>query len=349
MVQTALTQAVRDANAKGGQVVVLDAHTGAVLAMASAPTYDAQKASSADPKTLGNPPVQSVFEPGSANKVVTFAAALDRGLIRPDTKLTVPGSIPVSHWVVHDAWVHGPVNYTATGVLAKSSNVGTLMIAQQLGPQAFFDYETKFGIGARTGVQLPGESAGLLPPMGQWSGTTFGNLPIGQGVSMTALQLAGMYQTIANDGVRIPPRIVAGVTGPDGKVSTPPAPAGIRVVSPAAARTVRGMLEAVTGKGGTAPSAAIDGYRVAGKTGTAQKPNPDCKCYSGGGYWATFAGMAPATSPRFVVSIMIDEAKGGAHGGAVAAPLFHQIASYELSQDGVPPMGNSPQASLTWE
>jgi cell division protein FtsI (penicillin-binding protein 3) len=284
MVQAALTQAVKDANAKDGQVVVLDARTGDVLAMASAPTYDAQKASSADPKTLGNPPVQSVFEPGSANKIVTFSAALDQGLIRPGDRMTVPGSIPISDRVVHDAWVHGPVKYTATGVLAKSSNVGTLMIAQKLGPAAFYDYETRFGIGARTDVGLPGESAGYLPPPNTWSGSTFGNLPIGQGVSMTALQLASMYQTVAN-----------------------------------------------------------------GKTGTAQKSNPACTCYSGGGYWATFAGMAPATSPRFVVSIVIDEAKGGAHGGAVAAPLFNKIASYELSQDGVPPTGNSPQASLTWE
>jgi cell division protein FtsI (penicillin-binding protein 3) len=158
-----------------------------------------------------------------------------------------------------------------------------------------------------------------------------------------------MYQTVANDGVRVPPRIVSAVIGPDGHVATPPRPTGVRVVSATAARTVRTMLEAVTQKGGTAPSAAIDGYRVSGKTGTGQKPNPRCRCYSGGGYWATFAGMAPAQAPRFVIAIMIDNAKGGLHGGAVAAPLFRTIASYALTQEGVPPTGpRRPTFSLTW-
>ena len=340
VVQRALTEQVHAASAKGGQIVVLDAHTGAVLAMASTPTYDSQRPSAGDPRFLGNPAVQSVFEPGSANKVVTFSGALDRGLIRPDTPVAVPGSIRVADRTIHDAWAHGLVHYTAAGVLAKSSNVGTLMIAQRLGPDAWYDYVTKFGIGTRTGIELPGESPGLLPTPDTWSGSTFGNLPIGQGVSMTALQLASMYQTVANDGVRVPPRIVGAVIGPDGRVSTPARPPAVRVMSVGAARTVRTMLEAVTRKGGTAPTAAIDGYRTAGKTGTAQKPNPRCRCYSGGGYWATFAGIAPADAPQFVVAVVIDDAKGGRHGGAVAAPLFHDIASYALTQRGVPPSGS---------
>jgi cell division protein FtsI (penicillin-binding protein 3) len=348
--QQALADAVRRSQALGGQAVVLDARTGEVLAMASATGADPNRAAgAADPRRLGNPAVQTVFEPGSANKVVTFAGALDRGLIRPDTRLIVPGSIEVADRPIHDAWSHGLTKWTATGVLAKSSNVGTLMIAQRLGPAAFYDYLTRFGIGSRTGVQLPGESPGLLPAPENWSGSTFGNLPIGQGVAMTALQLASMYQTIANDGVRVPPRVVAAVTDPTGQVHTPAAAPQTRVVSQAAARTVRTMMEAVTQPGGTAPSAAIEGYRVAGKTGTGQKPNPACRCYSGGGYWATFAGMAPAQAPRFVIAIMIDNAKGGLHGGAVAAPLFHTVASYALTQQGVPPTGSArPQLSLTW-
>ncbi|MEN3361280.1 MAG: hypothetical protein V7637_5262, partial [Mycobacteriales bacterium] len=346
--QRALTDAVRQTHAQGGQAVVLDARTGEVLAMTSAAVVDPRQPAMPDPRQLGNPAVQSVFEPGSANKVVTFAGALDRGLITPDTRLSVPGSIAVSDRVVHDAWVHGLTKWTATGVLAHSSNVGTLMIARKLGPGAFYDYLTKFGIGSRSGVQLPGESGGLLPKPETWSGSTFGNLPIGQGVSMTALQLASMYQAIGNDGVRMPPRIIAGVTNPDGTVSTPAAPQPTKVVSPAAARTVRAMLETVTETGGTGTTAAIDGYRVAGKTGTAQKPDPTCGCYSDR-YWATFAGLVPANAPRFAIAIMVDDAKGGLHGGAVAAPLFHTIATYALTQDGVPPTGPaSPIAPLTW-
>ncbi|HYT10008.1 MAG TPA: penicillin-binding protein 2, partial [Mycobacteriales bacterium] len=346
--QRALADAVKKAQASGGQLVVLDVHTGEVLAMATAPTYDAQAPAAADPARRGNPAVSDVIEPGSANKVVTFSAAVDRGLIRPDTPMSVPDSYRVADRVVHDAWSHKVERWTATGVLAKSSNVGTLMIAHALGPSAFYDYLTRFGIGTKTGIELPAESGGILPKPEEWSGSTFGNLPIGQGVSMTALQLAGMYQTIGNGGVRISPRIVRGVTAPDGTVTSGAAPTRTTVVSPQAARTVRTMLEAVTGPGGTAPKAAIDGYRVAGKTGTAQKPNPACHCYSGGGYWATFAGMAPADDPQLVISVVIDEAKGGGHGGAVAAPLFHQVMSYALTARGVAPTGTpKPTARLT--
>ena len=340
--QSALVDAVKRSRARGGQVVVLDARTGEVLAMATAPTYDAQHPGTADPAAMGNAAVQAPVEPGSANKVVTFAAALDRGLIRPDTPMSVPGSIQVADRVIHDAWSHGVVKWSATGVLAKSSNVGTLMIAQRLGEARFYDYLTRFGIGSRTGIELPGESPGLLPAPETWSGSTFGNLPIGQGVSMTALQLASMYQTIANDGVRVPPRVVSQVVGPGGAVSTPDAPATTHVVSAEAARTLRTMMEAVVQEGGTAPSAAIDGYRIGGKTGTGQKPDAACRCYRGG-YWATFAGIAPADSPRFVVSVIIDDAKGGLHGGAVAAPLFKTIAAYALTQRGVPPTGSPTQ------
>ena len=344
-VQRTLAAAVSETGAKGGQVVVLDARTGQVLAMASVPVYDTQNPVTG---TVPNPPVQAMFEPGSANKVVTFAGALDRGIITPETVLEVPGSIQVADRVIHDAWSHGIVKYTAAGVLAKSSNVGTLMIAQRLGGPTFYDYERKFGIGTRSGIELPGEIPGRLPAPSQWSGSTFGNLPIGQGVSMTALQLASMYQTIANDGVRVPPSIVQEIDAPDGTVTRTPARTGIRVVSTAAARTVRLMLEAVTQKGGTAPSAAIDGYRVAGKTGTAQKINPHCGCYSNGGYWATFAGITPADDPQFVVSVVIDDAKGGLHGGAVAAPVFKTVASYALAQRGVAPTGTaSPKFQLT--
>jgi cell division protein FtsI (penicillin-binding protein 3) len=339
MAQRALVEAVKKSQAAGGQVVVLDAKTGEVLAMASVPTFDAQNPARSDPARRANPAVQAPIEPGSANKLVTFAGALDRNRIRPETILTVPDSIKVADRYVHDAWSHEPQKFTATGVLAKSSNVGTLLVADKLlGPRQFYDYERAFGIGEKSGIELPGESGGILPAPETWSGTTFGNLPIGQGLSMTPLQLAGMYQAIANDGVRIQPRIVKGVIAPDGTV-TPTTPAArTTVVSPQAARTVRTMLEAVVGPGGTAPGAKIDNYRVAGKTGTAQKPDPTCRCYRGG-YWATFAGIAPADDPELVMSVVIDEAKGGGHGGAVAGPLFRDVMSYALTARKVTPTG----------
>ncbi|HZB48073.1 MAG TPA: penicillin-binding protein 2, partial [Mycobacteriales bacterium] len=345
--QRALAAAVRKVRAKGGQIVVLDARTAEVLAMATAPTYDAQDPGRAKPEHRANPAVQAPVEPGSANKLVTFAAALDQGRLRPDTPMLVPDGYRVADKVVRDAWSHAPTRWTATGVLAKSSNVGTLMIANELGPQTFYDYERRFGIGDKTGIELPGESAGILPPPEEWSGTTFGNLPIGQGVSMTPLQLASMYQAIANDGVRIEPRIVKAVIGPDGKAAAAAAPKRTTVVSAAAARTVRTMLEAVVGEGGTAPTAALEAYRVAGKTGTAQKPDPTCRCYAGG-YWATFAGLAPADKPELVISIVIDQGKGGGHGGAVAGPLFRDVMAYALTARKVPPTGTPrPDQKLT--
>jgi cell division protein FtsI (penicillin-binding protein 3) len=346
--QRALDTAVRKINAQSGQIVVLDARTAEVLAMATAPTYDAQDPSASKPDRRANPAVQAPVEPGSANKVVTFAAAVDKGKLRPDTPMLVPDGYKVANKIVSDAWSHAPTRWTATGVLAKSSNVGTLMIAHDLvGPQTFYDYERRFGIGEKSGIELPGESAGILPPPDQWSGTTFGNLPIGQGVSMTPLQLAGMYQTIANDGVRVQPRIVKSIAAPDGTVTHTPAPTRTTVVSSHAARTVRTMLEAVVGEGGTAPAAALDEYRVAGKTGTAQKPDAACRCYAGG-YWATFAGLAPADAPELVISIVIDQGKGGGHGGAVAGPLFKEVMSYGLTARKVAPTGTPrPTQKLT--
>jgi cell division protein FtsI (penicillin-binding protein 3) len=203
------------------------------------------------------------------------------------------------------------------------------------------------GLGQRTGVGLPGESAGRVPPHDQWSGSTFANLPIGQGLSMTVLQMAGMYQAIANDGVRIPPRIVSAEIAPDGTRTATPRPAGIRVVSAQTAHTVRDMLRAVVqnepGQRGTAPEAALDGYQIAGKSGTAQQVNPGCGCYSNSNYWITFAGILPADSPRFVVGIMLDDPAVGS-----AAPLFHQIASYLAGRYQLPlSSAPSPTAILT--
>jgi cell division protein FtsI (penicillin-binding protein 3) len=336
-VQKALGDYVTKTGAKGdSSVVVLDVKTGEVLALATGETFDPKNLGAASPEQLANPAVSSPFEPGSVNKIVTMSAALEFGVARPTDVLDVPGSIKVADRTVSDAWKHGLDHYTLTGVLAKSSNVGTIMTAQKVGEQRFADMLAKFGLGQRTGVGLPGESAGSVPPIATWSGSTFGNLPIGQGLSMTVLQMAGMYQAIANNGLRVPPRIVASITGPDGvRVPTAP-PAGVQVVSPQTAETLRGMLTAVTqkapGQNGTGPAAAVPGYQVAGKTGTAQQVNKACGCYSASTYWITFAGMLPAQNPDFVIGIMLDAPAGGTS----AAPLFHDIATFLAQRDKIP-------------
>jgi cell division protein FtsI (penicillin-binding protein 3) len=339
-VQSYLDLAVRQSGARDGQVTVLDARTGQVLAMAASGAFNPQDPSTINADTPMDPNIQQVFEPGSANKIVTMTAALEKHLITPQTVLSVPDTVHTGGITVHDAWWHPVQRFTATGVLAKSSNVGTLQIADRVGRQTFDDYLQRFGLGQQTGIELPGESAGLLPPLASWSDATFANLPIGQGVAVTSLQLASMYQTVANGGVRIPPRIVQSTTAPDGVVHTTAQPAGIPVMAPATADQLRTMLESVTLKGGTGVKAAIPGYRIAGKTGTAQQPDPRTGKYSDTVYWDTFAGMAPADAPRFVVSIMIDNPAHGLEGGDVAAPLFHHIASYELSAAKIPPSGS---------
>jgi len=339
-VQKYLDAAVKASGSRGGQVAILNARTGQVLSLASNGTFNPAETDSIGDKPL-NPPIETVFEPGSANKVVTFSAAIEKKLITTKSTFRVPDSVDIGDVTVHDAWWHPTQTFTSTGVIAQSSNVGTLKIAQKLGGAAWYKYESKFGIGTRTGIELPGESAGILPTPDTWSGSSFANLPIGQGEAMTVLQLAGMYQTIANDGVRVPPRIVGSVTDAEGATSVTRQPAGIRVVSAKTAKTVRTMLESVILPGGTGVKAAIDGYRIAGKTGTAQQPDPA----HGGRYsdwmnWDTFAGIAPADNPQFVVAIMIDNPAHGLEGGDVAAPLYHEIATYELQHAHIPPTGS---------
>ena len=334
--QQQLADYVARTGAQGASAVVLDARTAEVYALANDRTFDPSDRTSYVPEAMGNPAVSEPFEPGSVNKVVTIAAAIEDGIMAPDTVLDVPGSIRVADRTIHDAWAHGPIRLTFTGVLAKSSNVGTLMTAQRVGEDRYADMLARFGLGVRTDVGLPGESPGRVPQRSEWSGSTFGNLPIGQGLSMTVLQMAGMYQAIANDGVRVPPRIIAAEIGPDGRRVEQPRPQGVRVVSEQTAHTVRDMLRAVVqdapGQRGTGPAAALAGYQVAGKTGTAQQPDPGCGCYSDSRYWITFAGMFPAENPRFVVGIVLNAPRAGGS----AAPLFHDVASYLAQRYQVP-------------
>ncbi|SEH75600.1 cell division protein FtsI (penicillin-binding protein 3) [Mycolicibacterium rutilum] len=354
-VQQQVQQAKNLSGAKNVSGVVLDAKTGEVLAMANDNTFDpSQDIGRQEDRELGNPSVSAPYEPGSVNKIVTAATVIEDKLSHPDEVLQVPGSIDMGGVTVRDAWEHGTMPYTTTGIFGKSSNVGTLMLAQRLGPQRFYDMLRKFGLGQRTGVGLPGESAGLVPPIDQWSGSTFANLPIGQGLSMTLLQLAGMYQTIANDGVRVPPRVVKSTIAPDGSRTDEPRPEGIPVVSPQTAQTVRQMLRATTQRDprgiqqGTGSQAAVEGYQVAGKTGTAQQINPGCGCYYDDVYWISFAGILPADNPRYVVAVMMDNPHRTADGqpGTTVAPLFHNIGAWLLQRENVP-LSADPGAPLT--
>lgn len=354
-VQQQVQQAKNLSGAHNVSAVVLDAKTGEVLSMANDNTFDpSQDIGRQGDKQLGNLPVSSPYEPGSVNKIITASSVIEYGLTNPDEVLQVPGSLQMGGVGIHDAWDHGVMPYTTTGIFGKSSNVGTLMLAQRVGPERFYDMVRKFGLGQRTNVGLPGESAGLVPPIDQWSGSTFSNLPIGQGLSMTLLQMTDMYQTIANDGLRVPPRIIKATIGADGTRTEEPRPDGVRVVSPQTAQTVRGMLRAVVQRDpmgyqqGTGSAAAVPGYQIAGKTGTAQQINPGCGCYFDNVYWITFAGMATVDNPRYVIGIMMDNPERNADGtpGHSAAPLFHNIAGWLMQRENVP-LSPDPGPPLT--
>jgi cell division protein FtsI (penicillin-binding protein 3) len=343
-----LAAACADGATTRGSAVVLDVHTGEVAAMASCPGYDPGKLSETDPDLLGNPAVSDVFEPGSVMKAVTMSAALQEGVAEPDTTLMVNGHIAAGNRVVTDAHDHAPIQWTVTGILAKSSNVGTIMLAREVGNEKLEHYLRAFGIGSKTGIELPGESAGIFQKSADWSEIQAANVPIGQGVSVTTLQMASVYQAIANGGVRIEPRLVRSVTSPDGSIRQAEKPESTRVISTDTAKKMAYMLEAVVGPGGTAPLGQIEGFRVAGKTGTAQRANPECNCYEGGGYFTTFVGFAPADDPQYVVAVDLERPTSSAEGGQVAAPVFADILRYALTADGVVPSGTPrPDFDLT--
>jgi cell division protein FtsI/penicillin-binding protein 2 len=309
--------------AKSAAAIVLDPKTGGILAMAntsqSSVTRGLQK----------NSAVTDVFEPGSVFKLVAAAGALSDGLVTPQTRFTLPYSIQVADRVIHDSHPRGTETMSVAEILQRSSNVGVVTIAKMLGKDRLLHWIDRFGFGSRTGVDFPGESQGLLPPY--WSGSTIGNVPIGQGISTTALQLAAAYGAIANGGVWTQPHLVDHVQG-----EKPAAPKTRRVISPAVNRQLLTILKGVASDFGTAPAAEIPGYSVAGKTGTAQKPSPRGG-YEPGKYVATFVGMVPASNPRLVVLVTVDEPSLNIFGGIVAAPAFAQIAAFDLQYLEVPP------------
>jgi cell division protein FtsI (penicillin-binding protein 3) len=325
-----LLQTVRQWHAKDATAIVLDPHTGAVLALAQEPGYSANYFPQATRRGLTvDHAVTDVFEPGSVFKVVTVGGALSEHKVTPRTSFILPPQIRVSDRVIHDAEIRPTERMTVAQILQRSSNVGAITIAERyLGESGLKRWMTRFGFGRPTGIDFPGESPGLLPSY--WSGSTIGNVPIGQGVSVTSIQLASVYAAIANGGEWIQPHLVDHVLGE-------PAPRlrRRRILPRRIDLELRSMLKGVVSDQGTAKLAAIPGYSVAGKTGTAQKPGPHG--YIPGAYVATFVGMVPASNPRLLVLVSVDEPRGQIYGGLVAAPAFEQIASFDLQYLEVPP------------
>ncbi len=333
--QNAISQAVASSRAESGTVIVMDPKTGAILAQASAPTFDPNISSTITLNKLRNPAVQEVYEPGSTGKVITVAAALQEGLVTPQSIFTIPYKMKVADEYFHDHEKHPTQRLTTTGLLAVSSNTGSIQIGQKLGKETLYNYLRKFGIGQSTNSKLPGESAGILHPVKEWSGTSLPTIAFGQGYSLTAMQSTSVFATIANDGVRVSPSILAGVVDESGKYTPAKENESVRVLSPQTASNMRAMMESVVSSNGTAPAAAISGYRIAGKTGTANRFNTACKCYSG--YTASFIGFAPADQPKYVISVTIQDPKGMHWGGALAGPVFKKVMSFVLQSERVQP------------
>ncbi|MFD8719490.1 peptidoglycan D,D-transpeptidase FtsI family protein [Streptomyces sp. NPDC059629] len=343
--QNAITEQVRKSKADRGYVVVQDTRTGQILAMANSPGFDPNDLSTADSADMGNAALQDAYEPGSTAKVMSMAAVLQENVATPLTRVVVPnrlhrGDRSFKDDVDHDTWY-----LTLNGVLAKSSNIGTILAAGQLGRtqeqtnQILYSYLRKFGIGSYTGLGFPGETRGILAAPGKWSTSQQYTIPFGQGFSINAMQAASVYSTIANGGVRVDPTLVRGTKGADGRFTPAAQPRKTRVVSEKTAKTLAEMLESVVDdEQGTGAKAAIPGYNVAGKTGTANRVDPATGRYRG--YTSSFAGFAPADNPRITVYCAIQNATSGSYfGGQICGPIYKQVMEFALKTLQIPPTG----------
>ena len=333
----AIADAVKSSRALSGTVIVMDPKTGQILAHATAPTFDPNNTSKVSLVAMRNPSVLDVYEPGSTGKVMTLAAAIEEKKITPETVLTIPYALKRSVKTFHDHEPHPTQRLTTAGVLAVSSNTGSIKIGEMLSNDKLYEYLTKFGIGTKTGSGLPGESRGILPKVKDWSGTTAPTVAFGQGYSLTAMQATSVFATIANDGVRVSPTVIAGSSDSSGNYTPSATRESVRVISTETAAKMRLMMESVVSSNGTAPSAAISGYRVAGKTGTAQRIDDTCGCYRG--YTASFIGFAPADKPAYVISVTIQDPKGVHWGGYLGGPVFKKVMSFVLQSKGIAPTG----------
>lgn len=335
-----ISQEVEASGAKSGTVVVMEPKTGEILALATQPTFDPSHPESVSSEDLRNRAVTDVYEPGSTNKVITGAAAMEVGGVTPTTAFTVTPTLRRAGTTFRDSHYHPTERLTFAGVLVKSSNIGTILASERVGKNQLYDFMRKFGYGQPTGLHFPGESPGLLPPPREWSATKRYTVSFGQGLSVNAIQMASVYATVASGGVRVEPSLVSGTTNGDGTFQTAGPPQKRRVISEKTARQLTNILEGVVSEEGTAPAAAIPGYRVAGKTGTAKRVDPQCGCYRG--YTATFVGFAPADDPQLVVEVVLQDPTRGHYGGQVAAPVFKDVMSFALKSRKIPPSGKKP-------
>jgi len=347
--QRRLRQAVEDTGSLSGAAVVMDPDTSEILALADYPTYDPNQPGRADPRNIGSRAIEEVYEPGSVQKVLTAAALIDAGEVTPRTRMRLPAELVRGPDRIKDWFDHGRLKLTFAGVIAQSSNIGTAMAAEQLEPEELHRYLTGFGLGRLTELGMPGETRGLLPDPSTWTPLRQDTISFGQGLSVNAVQMTTALGAIANGGRYTEPSLVKGTVGADGEIAPLREPAGRQVVSPRSAQTVARMMEMVTAEGGTAPGAAINGYRVAGKTGTAQRVDPDGGGYASGGFTISFGGFAPADDPELVTYVVLQKPASNVGGGTGAGPVFADITSYALQQYGIPPTGTRrPELPLTW-
>ena len=343
--ERALSDQIVKMGAKGGIAIVTNPKTGEILAMAS---MDAGTGGTPPSSSSYNKALTNVFEPGSANKIITMAAALEEGVTTPTTQLQVPDNMKVADFTFTDHDPHPVETMTPTDILATSSNIGTIMLGEQVGAARLDSYLRKFGFGTPTSLGFPDESGGLLLALKDWSGTSIGTIPIGQGVAITALQMLEAYNVIANGGVYVDPKLVEGTIDKNGQRHDSGASASHRVISQKTADEVRDMMVAVV-QAGTGKLAAIDGYTVGGKTGTARKPQPNGGYTDGAGHYhyvATFAGFTPAEDPSLSAIVVLDEPSNDIYASDVSAPVFSRIVAYGLRRFSIPPPAITLQPSV---
>jgi len=343
--QKVLGQTVQKSGALNGIAAVMDTKTGEILALADAPTFDASDPGASPKADRGARSLNEVYEPGSVEKILTLSSLIDAGKVTDRTKLVVPGELHREDTIIHDWWTHGTVHLTLAGVIANSSNIGTVLASDRFGNGQLHQYLSNFGLGQRTNVGILGESPGILPSLSQWNHEIQDRVDFGQSVSVNAVQMISAVNAVANGGTRVDPSIILGKATTDaGQTVGTDEATRRRVVSQKAATQMMKMMERVPDpKTGTAPETQIPGYRIAGKTGTAQRANPKTHSYVGGGLTVSYAGFAPADKPRFTVYVVINKPTRGAIGGGITAgPVWQKIMSFALRRYGVPPTNTKP-------
>ena len=341
-----LQEQIKKTKSQSGFVLVMSVKTGEVLAMANAPGYDSSAPGKANPEDLSNRIVSDAYEPGSVQKLLTMAALADQNLMSPDTKVEVPGKLESQDTTITDVWAHGTLRMTARGILAQSSNIGTTLLARQSSKSKLIDYYAKFGLGQPTGIQLPGESAGFLPDENM-PDYTRDQISFGQGLSVSGIQMAAAVAGVVNDGVYNQPTIIRSATKNDGTKVPVERDEPRRVVSSETSEEIRSMMESVNAEGGSGQKLQLTDYRSGGKTGTAERVDPDCGCYRG--YTASYLGMAPAEDPEILTYVVLQDPQTGNSGGKLAGPVYEDVMKYAMPRYAVlPSTTEGPSGGLDW-